>query len=40
MVETFFPRVIIPVEKMRGDPDWGKWVGMQEVSVLDLETDF
>src|SRR5260221_7017232 len=35
LVETFLLRVMIPVEELRKDPDWSKWVGVQEVSVMD-----
>jgi len=26
---------VVPVEELRKDPDWSKWVGVQEVSVTD-----
>lgn len=26
---------MIPAEELRKDPDWSKWVGVQEVSVMD-----
>jgi hypothetical protein len=32
LVDVSF-RIVVPVEKLRKDPDWSKWVGVQEVSV-------
>ena len=27
-------RIVVPVEKLKLDPDWAKWVGVQEVSLM------
>jgi len=33
-------RIVVPVEKLKSDPDWAKWVEVQEVSLTSGDNIF